>query len=104
MGLCVCVCVCARTSHGLVSHDPHLTPTPEQHECGFLVGVLRLWLCNRTTALRDMAGSGVAVEPGSEIKRGHANVEDPAVPDRFVLCNLWRLKLFFFLSVFVKFY
>lgn len=46
-----------------------------------------------------MAGPSVAVEPGSEIIRGRTNVDDPAVPDRLVLYDLWRLKHFH--SVFV---
>lgn len=49
-------------------------------------------LCKRTTALTHMAGLSVAVEPGSEITRGRTNVDDPAVPDRLVLCDPWRLK------------
>ena len=36
-----------------------------------------------------MAGPSVAVEPGSEIIRGRTNVDDPAVPDRLVLCETW---------------
>lgn len=41
-----------------------------------------------------MAGLSVAVQPGSEIIRGRTNVDDPAVPDRLVLCDPWRLKRF----------
>ena len=41
-----------------------------------------------------MAGPSVAVEPGSEIIRGRTNVDDPAVPDRLVLCDPWWLKRF----------
>lgn len=49
-------------------------------------------LCKRTTALTHMTGPSVAVEPGSEIIRGRTNVDDPAVPDRLVLCDPWWLK------------
>ncbi len=51
-------------------------------------------LCKRTTALTHMAGPSVAVEPGGEIIRGRTNVDDPAVPDRLVLCDPWWLKRF----------
>lgn len=46
-----------------------------------------------------MAGPSVAVEPGSEIIRGRTNVDDPAVPDRLVFCDPWRLKRFRFVLV-----
>lgn len=49
-------------------------------------------LCKRTTALTHTTGPSVAVEPGSEIIRGRTNVDDPAVPDRLVLCDPWWLK------------
>lgn len=50
----------------------------------------------QTTALTHMARPSVAVEPGSEIIRGRTNVDDPAVPDRLVFCDPWRLKRFSF--------
>lgn len=80
----------------LPDHSPHdlLLIEPVQHECGIPVSILRL--CKRTTALTHMAGPSVAVEPGSEIIRGRTNVDDPAVPDRLVLCDPWWLKTFSF--------
>lgn len=100
--VCVCVivyvrvCVCQTYSSW-----PALkwTPAPVQHECGITVGILRFVLCKRTTALTHMAGLSVAVEPGSEIIRGRTNVDDPAVPDRLVLFDPWRLKCFRFVFV-----
>ncbi len=60
------------------------------------VSIVRLVLCKRTTARTLTAGPCVAVEPGSEIIRGRTNVDDPAVPDRLVLCHPWWLKPFSF--------
>lgn len=57
-------------------------------------------LCKRTTARTCMSGPSVAVEPGSEI-RGRTNVDAPAVPDRLVLRDPWRLNAFFFFFFFL---
>lgn len=93
----VCRCVSARPSpHDLLLNEP---PVPVQHECGITVSILRPVLCKRTTALTQVAGPSVAIEPGSKIIRGRTNVDDPAVPDRLVLCDPWWLKRF--RSVFV---
>lgn len=86
------MCVSARPT----PHDPLLNEplVPVQHECGITVSILRPVLCKRTTALTHMAGPSVAEGPGGEIIRGRTNVDDPAVPDRLVLCDPWWLKRF----------
>lgn len=62
----------------------------------------RLVLCKRTTTC--VSGPSVAVEPGSEI-RGRTNVDAPAVTDRLVLRDPWRLNaFFFFLIIIIIFY
>lgn len=86
MWVCFCmwVCVCARVCRTYSWPALHWTPVPVQHECGITVSILRLVLCKRTTALTHTTGPSVDVEPGSEIIRGRAKVDDLAVPDRLV--------------------